>query len=150
MNICSICGAPNGTTFYHNSSSICADCHQKLKTGSVSPEEIPRFKPKEEPSRTTAFDGVIINHLKKDYPAMYRISSLYRFGAFPCGLLSILAAVYGLATENGALLIISLVAGPIGIICNLAVAEGILIFLGIASHTRRSNEYLAKLVAKEP
>ncbi|MDF7809579.1 hypothetical protein P4E94_19230 [Pontiellaceae bacterium B12219] len=72
------------------------------------------------------------------YPALITISTIYRVIAFLIGVTCSIGVL--IALINGQLIVsISLVIGGlIGVVTNLAIAEGILVFLNIEKNTRET------------
>jgi len=127
MKICSACGASTNSSIYHNSHVICPTCHDKLKKGS-------------------AIKTPYSNHTATDYPALRTISTAYRVLAVLTGIASVVLALIILNWGNIPALITVIISGIFGAITNLAIAEGILVFLRIETNTRKSSEQLEQLV----
>jgi len=75
------------------------------------------------------------------YPALQTLSVIYRILAYVTGTVALITAIWGIATiERGgvALIIGGLLGGIVGVITNLAIAEGIKVFIDIEENTRNT------------
>lgn len=94
------------------------------------------------------------NENSSRYPALRVIAGIYRILAFLFGIAAIVVIIFGVraldssGAEVGAPLIIGgFLGGLIGVITNLAAAEGILVFLDIEQNTR-STSYAVRELSK--
>ena len=92
------------------------------------------------------------NENSSRYPALRVIAGIYRILAFLFGIAAIVVIIFGVraldssGAEVGAPLIIGgFLGGLIGVITNLAAAEGILVFLDIEQNTRSTNYAVREL-----
>ena len=76
------------------------------------------------------------------YQALKIISNIYRVLAFVSGLAGIILIIAGFITGVFVTSIYGLVLITIGVIANLAISEGIVLFIDIERNTRRTNELL--------
>lgn len=77
------------------------------------------------------------------YPALQFIASLYRVLAVLTGLVCILLVLLHLSSGNLLFIIAYIIGGIIGVITNLAIAEGIVVFIDIEKNTRETRDYLS-------
>lgn len=86
------------------------------------------------------------------YPALRVIAGIYRILAFLLGIAAIGVIIFGVraldhsGVEEGISIIFGgFLGGLIGVITNLAAAEGILVFLDIEQNTRNTNQAVGEL-----
>ena len=77
------------------------------------------------------------------YPALRIVAGIYRILAFLVGIAAIIVVVVGVrALDNGSegilLILGGILGGLIGVVTNLAAAEGIRVFLDIEENTRNT------------
>ena len=75
------------------------------------------------------------------YPALQTLSMIYRILAYVTGIVAVIIVILGLATiERGgaALIIWGILGGIVGVVTNLAIAEGIKVFIDIEANTRNT------------
>lgn len=76
------------------------------------------------------------------YPALKTLSVIYRILAYVTGIAAVIIAILGIAKieEGGAALIIwGVLGGFVGVVTNLAIAEGIKVFIDIEENTRNTS-----------
>lgn len=81
------------------------------------------------------------------YPALQTLSVIYRILAYVTGAVAVTIAIMGIATfERGgvALIIGGLLGGFVGVVTNLAIAEGIKVFIDIEDNTRNTRLHFSR------
>ncbi|NNC89722.1 MAG: hypothetical protein HKN82_14800 [Akkermansiaceae bacterium] len=76
------------------------------------------------------------------YPALQTLSLIYRIFAYVSGAIALMIAIFGIATiegGGGTLIIWGILGGIVGVVTNLAIAEGIKVFLAIEENTRNTS-----------
>ncbi len=93
-------------------------------------------RPYTDPSKNVASAGAVP---ASRYPALQTLSAIYRIFAYVVGAVALLAVVLGIVKfDSGGLVLIiwGLVGGFLGVITNLAIAEGMKVFIAIEENTR--------------
>ena len=76
------------------------------------------------------------------YPALQTLSLIYRIFAYVTGAVALIIAIFGIATikrGGGTLIIWGILGGLVGVVTNLAIAEGIKVFIAIEENTRNTS-----------
>ena len=76
------------------------------------------------------------------YPALQTLSLIYRIFAYVTGAVALIIAIMGIATierDGGILIIWGILGGIVGVVTNLAIAEGIKVFIAIEENTRNTS-----------
>jgi hypothetical protein len=76
------------------------------------------------------------------YPALQTLSLIYRIFAYVTGAVALIIAIMGIATierGGGSLIIWGILGGIVGVVTNLAIAEGIKVFIAIEENTRNTS-----------
>ena len=75
------------------------------------------------------------------YPMLRTLSTIYRIFAYVTGIFAVIIVIFGIVKiDRGgvSLIIFGALGGVIGVITNLAIAEGIKVFIGIEENTRNT------------
>jgi len=132
---CPVCKKEYGLLDRILTPNMCSDCHSKGR-------EVPTMDPKDKLSYLS----------RSKYPALMALSTIYRIIAFVVGIAAIIAVVAGIfLIEQGgiALILGGALSGILGVVTNLAIAEGIKVLIDIENNTRKlSNSNQAEVTTR--
>ena len=83
------------------------------------------------------------------YPALRGLSTIYRILAFLSGLVGLILIIAGFSEQAPLIALYGFMALILGVVVNLTISEGILLFIDIESNTRKTSSLIEQLIFEQ-